>query len=747
MPAVARSSTIPLPGAPCIPSVLSALILSAGLLPQGALAQSATPGATEEIVVIAPRSPVVARLDAAPGATAILSAEAMPASANLTISRALADVPGVVVQDFFGGNDQPRIQMRGSGLQQNPVERGVLMLRNGLPLNRADGSYIVGFANPGEAEAVEVYRGYMANRLGATVLGGALNLISPTGRSAPGVKVTASAGSFDQLGGGVQTGFAGDRVDVLIRGDITRRDGYRDYNESRRAGVGGNVGLRLSETLTVRVFASYADLGFDVSGPLTRELLENDPRAVFTGPTVTSAGAVNPGPNVVRDRPRREATQFQTGARATGAFGAHIVDLAVGYAGTDDMFRFPVSAGIRVTEGDDVTLVARYAFKPDAARPLPLFEATAQYVTGSADRENYLNLSGKRGALFGRSRLEADTLSLNAGFNIPLADRLTLSPSLSWSRATRDNIDRYESPTRPTAAYSPANPAAALPGGAVPTVSTGYARTYEGWSPALGLAWQPSDDQTIFAAVSRSFEPPTHDDLLATVNGTPNSSPGRPNPANPALPAAAFVTPALKAQRATTVETGWRGRSGAVSWDAVAYYSWVRNELLSLRDESGTSLGAANAPRTRHLGVELGLTAQVLPTLTGRIAYTWQDFRFRDDPVRGDNRLAGAPRHWINATLGWRPDDRFTVQGVLRWVPEKTPVDNLGTLYNDPYATVDLRGEYKLNAAMTVFAEVANLFDETYAASTLIIDQARPDQAAFLPGDGRAFGGGVRLKF
>ena len=278
MPAVARPSATPLPGAPCIPSVLGVLILSAGLLPQGALAQSATPGATEEIVVIAPRSPVVARLDAAPGATAILSAEAMPASANLTISRALADVPGVVVQDFFGGNDQPRIQMRGSGLQQNPVERGVLMLRNGLPLNRADGSYIVGFANPGEAEAIEVYRGYMANRLGATVLGGALNLISPTGRSAPGDKVTASAGSFDKLGGGVQRGFAGDGVDVLIRGDITRRDGYRDYNESRRAGVGGNVGLRLSETLTVRVFASYADLGFDVSGPLTRELLESDPR-------------------------------------------------------------------------------------------------------------------------------------------------------------------------------------------------------------------------------------------------------------------------------------------------------------------------------------------------------------------------------------------------------------------------------------------------------------------------------------
>ncbi len=732
---------------PRLPVLLGALAVLASTVPQIARAQSATPGAIEEVVVIAPRSPVVARLDAAAGGTAIVSANVMPASANLTLSRALAEVPGVVVQDFFGGNDQPRIQIRGSGLQQNPVERGVLMLRNGLPLNHADGSYIVGFANPGEAEAVEIYRGYMANRLGATVLGGALNLISPTGRSAPGVTVKSGGGSFGQAGGGAQVGFAEDRFDLLLHGDFTRRDGYRDYNQSQRAAIGGNAGLHLADNAMVRVFVSYADLGFDVAGPLTRDLLERDPRSVFTGPTVTPAGAINPGPNVVRDRPRREATQLQAGVRATGAWGAHIADLAFGYASTDDTFRFPISAGIRGTEGDDATVVARYAFKPDAAKTLPLFEATAQYVTGAADRDYYLNLAGRQGALFARSRLDADTLSLNGGFNIAMADGLTLSPSLSWSRATRGNSDRYGQPTRPTIAYNPANPTAALPNGAVPTISNSYARIYQGWSPALGLSWQVSEDQTLFAAVSRSFEPPTHDDLLATVGGTPNSSPGRPNPATTAAPAAAFVTPTLKAQDATTIEAGWRGRAAALSWDAVIYHSWVRNELLSLRDQTGVSLGAVNTPHTRHLGLELGLSAQLLPSLTGRLAYTWQDFRFADDPLRGDNPLAGAPRHWINMSLAWQPLDGLTLQTALHWVPEETPVDNFATLYSDPYATLDLRGEYRLSEKLSIFAEITNLFDETYASSTLIVDQARPDQAVFLPGDGRAFGGGIRFTF
>ena len=133
---------------------------------------------------------------------------------------------------------------------------------------------------------------------------------------------------------------------------------------------------------------------------------------------------------------------------------------------------------------------------------------------------------------------------------------MVLSPSIAWSEATRDNADVYASASRPTLAYNPVNPSVALPDGAVPAVSTGYARAYRGWSPALALSWQIDPRNLLFAALSRSFEPPTHDDLLATVNGTPNSSAGRPNPANPGLPAAAFSTPNLAAQRASTLEFG-----------------------------------------------------------------------------------------------------------------------------------------------------------------------------------------------
>lgn len=723
-------------------------------------AQSATPGATMTLAPInvedtqgtaAPGAPsqgsststaaLRERLNALPGGVALITAEEMPSTANLTLSRALSMVPGVVVQDFFGGNDQPRVQIRGSGLQQNPVERGILVLQNGLPINRADGSYIVGFANPRQAESIEIYRGYMANRLGATVLGGAINFASPTGSNSPGVQASISGGSYGQFNLFGQAGGRKDNVDALIQADISRRDGFRDYNESQRVNVNANVGVELSDNVTTRFFAGYTDLGFDVAGPLSRAQMESNPRQVGTGPTPTGANA---GPNVVRDKPRREADQLLLGSRTTATFGAHIFDLALGYTYTDDMFRFPIASGVRTTKGGDFTGLVRYAYKPNETALLPLFESTAQYTVGSADRGYYINRAGQTGEMFGANDLDASTLSLYSGLNVPVWQAFYVSPAIAYSHATRDNKDLFNG-ARPWFSY-----AGSPSSGSALTQNTSYSRTYEGWTPSFALSYRPDNNQTVFAAVSGSFEPPTHDDLLATVNGTPNSSPGRVCSGSPptCMTRLAFATPNLEAQTATTVEGGWRGRYANFMWDAVTYYSWIQNELLSLRDANSTALGAVNADKTSHFGIELGVGANLTQQLSARVAYTYQDFRFRNDVKYGNNRLAGAPRHFLNTIVQYQATDAWKLQGAVRWSPEKTPVDNANTLFADPYVVVDLRTEYKIDRHFTLFAEITNLFNENYAGSTLVVDAVtRPDQAVFLPADGRGYYGGIKASF
>jgi iron complex outermembrane receptor protein len=77
----------------------------------------------------------------------------------------------------------------------------------------------------------------------------------------------------------------------------------------------------------------------------------------------------------------------------------------------------------------------------------------------------------------------------------------------------------------------------------------------------------------------------------------------------------------------------------------------------------------------------------------------------------------------------------------------RVPVDNMNTLYANPYAVVDLRSEYKINKTFRVFGEITNLFNKTYAATSVVVDQALANQAVFLPGDGRGFYAGVKATF
>ncbi len=677
-------------------------------------------------------------LNAIPGGTAVVTSEEITPKASASLSEMLAFVPGVVVQNFFGSNDQPRLQIRGSGLQQNPSERGTLVLQDGLPINRADGSYIVGFADPKSAEFVEVYRGYTANRLGATVLGGAINFVSPTGITDPGVEVSVEGGSFGHFATSAQAGARQGDLDAHASLSYAERDGYRIHNESERTNLNINAGARINENINTRLFFGYTDLAFDVVGPLSSKLMEQNPKQICSGPPNCL------GPNVGRDDPSREAEQFRVGSRTTARYGANLFDVAFGYTYTDDSFTFPISGGVRETDGGDFTTVIRYAYAPEPSRALPLFELTGQYVVGSADRSYFINNRGDKDLLVGENELDSSTLSIHAGFNVPITDRLTVSPAIAYSYATRDNDDIYTATTRPFLAIP--NPAATMRG-TRPFRDTSYDRSYSEWSPSLALSYDIARDQSVFAAVSRSFEPPTHDDLIATVNGNPNASAGfggsAPNPL-----AAVFSTPDLDAQTATTLEGGWKGNTSSIAWSAIAYYSWVEDELLNLRDASGVSLGAVNADKTTHFGIELGAAVTLTANLSGRVAYTYQDFRFDGDRNYGDNRLAGAPSHIVNAALRYTVIPGLWVEAEVNWVPDETPVDNANKLYNEAFTLVDLRSSYAVTDNLSIFGEVSNIFDERYASATLVVDSvSSPNQAVFLPGDGRAFVAGVKAKF
>jgi iron complex outermembrane recepter protein len=700
-------------------------------------------------------------LEAMAGGTSIITEHDLRGRANSKIADALDMVPGVLVQSWFGGNDQSRIQIRGSGLQQTPAERGITILQDGLPLNRADGSYIIAFADPRLSSFTEVYRGNTANRLGPAY-GGAINFTSPTGTTDPGFSFGVEGGSFGQVTTFAKGGARQGDLDAHIGVSYSQRDGFRENNESERVNINFNAGAKLNNNISTRLYAGYTDMLFEIPGPLTASEMSN-PKQVhgattfvpYSVPPVTGMPRmkpVDPGPNVPRDDPQRESTQYRVGSRTTAVFGSNLFDVALGYSYTEDSFRFPVSEGYRDVEGGDFTGVLRYAYRPDKSQPLPLFETTLSYSTGTADRDSYLNDGGTRGLQYGSVELESDTLSVYGGANVPFGNGFTLQPALTYAYAERDNSDKWVGP-RPGIMFPPSGGQASFMALAQ---DISYSRTYDAWSPSLGLTYRNSG-QTFFGSVSRSFEPPTHEDLIGTINGSPISSPGSPSsvvgtpPSNPANDVKtlryAYRTPDLEAQTGTTIEAGWRGRTGSFSWDLVSYYSWIDDEILNLRDEGAARIGSVNADKTTRFGIELAVGAQLTDQLSSRLAYTYQDFRFDGDAKYGNNTLAGTVPHTVNASLRYAFLPNFFVETEVSWRPEGFYIDNGHALKSDGFATLGLRANYDINDKYSVYGEVRNVTDEVYASSGLVVGDANPGQTAFLPGDGRSFIIGLKGKF
>src|SRR5690606_32604187 len=148
----------------------------------------------------------------APGGVAVIDAEDYRRGRATTLKDALDYAPGVFVQPRFG-SEESRLSIRGSGIQRTFHGRGLKLMQDGVPLNLADGGFDFQAVEPLATQYVEVYRGGNALSYGATTLGGAIDFISHTGRSAPAFLARVEGGSFDSLRGQVSGGTASETSD------------------------------------------------------------------------------------------------------------------------------------------------------------------------------------------------------------------------------------------------------------------------------------------------------------------------------------------------------------------------------------------------------------------------------------------------------------------------------------------------------------------------------------------------------
>jgi iron complex outermembrane receptor protein len=267
-------------------------------------------------------------------------------------------------------------------------------------------------------------------------------------------------------------------------------------------------------------------------------------------------------------------------------------------------------------------------------------------------------------------------------------------------------------------------------------------QNFWGFNPKLGAMYEINHTTQAFVNVSRSWQPPSLDNLVDFDEG-PNSS--------------VVYTP-LSPQHAWTIEIGTRGEYSRFEWALSLYHSWFRNELLEINDAFGNDIGTRNVPRTNHQGIEASLEVELLrdvlvkkqsnragDRLSLDQSYTLNDFHFDQNAVYGDNRLPGIPVHVYEAQLLYQNPFGFYAGPNLQCNLSRYPVDEANTLFADSYVLLGFRAGFRQTNGFSVFIDCRNLTNQHYAASIDVIADARtePNPEIFHPGDGRSFYGGV----
>lgn len=644
----------------------------------------------EQSRIIVTASPVVAeaatKVVRTPGGVDVVPAEDFEDKLAVSLRDALSFSPGVYTQPRFG--QEVRISIRGSGLSRGYHMRGLTLLQDGIPINMADDNGDFQEFDPQVFQHLEVYRGGNALRLGGSTLGGAINAVTPTGRTAPGAEVRLDGGSFDTLRAKAAYGYADERGDAWAAVTGDRSDGDRDHGRRRALRFNGNVGIRLTDRVETHFYASAQTIRQKLSGALNESDALNHPaKGNFAGDQARNIDSIR--------LQNRTTVALDGGELAFGAYyNAKALDHPI-YQVVDQ-------------KSEDRGVFASLDLAGDLGGMPVELTLGAQARFGQGRFRQFVNVNGRAGAPTSYQKARAQTINSYGEARIAPVAGLWLIAGGIYTHGER-RLDNRFAPAR-----------------------SGDA-SFDAFAPKFGLLFEPAQAVQFYANYSRSVELPGFIELgQAPAGGAPGFTP-------------------LAPQKAWTAEVGTRGTLGIAHWDVSFYRARLRGELLQYNVVAGLYPAATfNADRTQHQGIETGLDLTLTPWASLRQVYQYSDFRFRGDAQFGNNRLPVVPRYFYRAELKLGTE-RLSISPAVEWLPQGAWADYANSKRVGDYATLNLGAQAEVKKGLTLFVDARNLTAERAVGDiSAVVDYSKlapASRAIFYPIERRAFYGGIRARF
>lgn len=700
------------------PSYLT-LCLTAALFSHQLMANDTAPKIIDEHIEIRAqkaqrafptRDEAKAELKNVAGGTNLIDITKLPAR-QATLQDALGFEPGIIMQSFFGGNDQPRLNIRGSGLQSNPVNRGVELLYDGMALNQADGSFIISFLDPKTADIVTVYRGANGIRYGGTTLGGAINMISKNGTTAsPSVRL--EYGSDNRIGASVQVAGASKRWDYYLNITTDSADGSRHFSESERTSIAGNIGVDITDTISNRTFIQWSDSFFQIPFVVPKARALEDPELIMGDGNTLLDNLLN----VYNRKPHRDSQVNRIANKTRLSQGNIIHEVNVVYQQVDDVFADPLMHNI--TESDDLGFEYALTVQDNYITNNDEFFLSITANTSDMSRA-YVATDPADGSIlqtFGNLNLDASNVIVATQWQAELANNWQLVAAAQFVNSTRDISDKAGNTHHQD-------------------------KSYDSINPKLGLIYQAFDDVRFFANVSSTSEAPTYWELVsASVS-----------PKNAAM--AKITLNDLNAQNSTTLEIGSSGSINQTQWNLALYRSDVDDELISIVSDFAVNGQTSNySDSTIHQGIELeiiqGISNDLFAkgdSLSTKLVYNYSDFYFDDGKYDG-KQIAGIPEHMAQWELRYQSGG-FYIAPSVKWQIDDTPIDHANNQFQDSYTLLSIQMAYQVNKQLKIYFDGQNLTNETYQTSYVIRGFSAEQQPSFLPGFSTTYSLGLNYTF
>ncbi|HEY8520803.1 MAG TPA: TonB-dependent receptor [Gammaproteobacteria bacterium] len=668
---------------------------------------------------------------------------------------------------------QPDVQYRGFvGSPLLGLPQGLAVYQDGVRINEPFGDTVSWALIPESAIASIALQSGSNPLFGLNALGGALSLETKSGRTHPGAGLELSAGSFGRRQAQAEAGgSAGESLHWFVAGDWLDEDGWRDFSPTEAARVFARLGWEAGRT-AFDASLTYADTDLIGNGAAPVELLELDREAIFTRPDQTQNDLM-----LVTLRGSRAVGQWAL----TGNVYYRSSDIDT-YNGDDSDYEACEDdpAFICEEEDDEEEIV----LDPLGNPVLALEELEGGTVNRTRTEQDGAGLalqaewggSGPHRLLVGFGHDSSD-IAFAASTELGTLDATRLAvpggvlvgESLTGLDARTSNTSVFLSDTISF------GDAVAL------TLSARYNRTdvtlrdlrgteldgdheFDSFNPAVGVTFRLAPSVDVYASYSESNRAPSPVELTCADEDDPCR-----------LPNAFVADPPLEQVVASTYEVGVRGRFGASgrdgTWHAGVFRARNEGDILFISAGALTNEGYFdNVGTTRRQGVELDVAASA-ERWSWFASYTFLDATFEEafavaspnNPAAVDgeifvqpgDRLPLIPRHVFKGGVRYDATPKLSVGGEVVASSSRHLRGDEGNDIEeiDGYAVLNVRGEYRLNDRVQLFALIDNVLDAEYETFGLfgeadeVLGDDFEDPRFFGPGAPRAGWLGVKVRF